>query len=140
MTRATPIRLPFVNSNWRYHRWHYEFRRGDIRMTIKGRPGSTKWYRHYAELLAESEEAAKPVSGPAKPGTIDAVIISYVKSNAFKALAPSTQAPRRRILDHFSDFKTPSGRPYGQARIRTMWKRTLTPCLRANHPLRSAIG
>jgi hypothetical protein len=48
------------------------------------------------------------------------VIIAYVKSDAFKSLAPSTQAARRRILDHFADFKTPSGRPYGSNRIRTM--------------------
>jgi integrase/recombinase XerD len=117
----TRIKLPFVCSHWRYGRWHYQFRRkGIAKITIIGRPGSSKWYRHYSELLAQSEEVAKPVSGPVRPGSIDAVIIAYVKSDAFKALAPSTQAQRRRILDHFADFKTPSGRPYGQNRIRTM--------------------
>jgi integrase len=136
MTRTAPIKLPFVNSNYRYGRWHYEFRRGAIRLTIRGRPGSAKWYRHYSELLAESEEAAKPVSGPAKPGTVDAIIIRYVKSDAFKALAPSTQAQRRRILDHFADFKTPSGRAYGHARLRTMRKENVEAVL-AGKPVTS---
>ena len=81
----TPIKLPFVNSVFRYGRYHYQFRRGDIRQTLKGRPGSSKWYKHYAELLAQSEEAAKPVSGPARPGTIDAVIIRYAQIGCLQA-------------------------------------------------------
>src|SRR5262245_56522967 len=95
-----PIKLPFLNSVFRYGRWHYQFRRGDIRQTVKGRPGSSKWYKHYSDLLGQSEEAAKPVAiSHAKPGTIDAVILAYVKSEDFKELAATTRAARRRILD-----------------------------------------
>jgi site-specific recombinase XerD len=37
-----------------------------------------------------------------KPGTIDALIVEYFKSDAFtKALAPETQRMRRNILDRF---------------------------------------
>jgi len=126
------IKLPFVNSYWRYGRWHYQFRRKGVdKTTLKGRPGSAKFMRHYAELLAQSEEAAKPVvRGQFNPGTIDAVINSYVKSDAFKALAPTTQAARRRILDHLADHKTPSGRPYGGNRLRTMHEQDVAAVLK----------
>ena len=78
------IKLPFVNSYWRYGRWHYQFRRkGVAKTTLKGRPGSTKFMVHYAELLAQSEEAAKPVPvDQVKPGTIDAVILAYARAPA----------------------------------------------------------
>jgi len=38
----TRIELPFVNSVFRYGRGNYQFRCGEIRLTIKGRPGSSK--------------------------------------------------------------------------------------------------
>jgi hypothetical protein len=41
-------------------------------------------------------------AGRTKPGTIDALIVDYLKSDAFaKALAPETQRMRRNILDRF---------------------------------------
>ena len=127
------IKLPFVNSYWRYGRWHYQFRRKGVKKTtLKGRPGSANFVKHYAELLVQSEEAAKPVvRGQFKPGTINAVINRYVRSDDFKALAPTTQAARRRILDHFADFKTPSGRPYGGNQLRTMLEEHVTAVLEA---------
>jgi len=36
-----------------------------------------------------------------KPGTVSAAIIGYYYDQSFLALAPSTQRPRRRILEHF---------------------------------------
>ena len=56
-----------------------------------------------------------------------------VCDKAFTGLAETTRAARRRILDRFRDFKTPSGkqaasgRRYGDARFSTMIKGDNSP-------------
>ena len=78
-------------------------------------------WRHYAELLAQSENRAAHIGAMLnKPGSVDALIIKYVKHKAFTGLAETARAARRRILDRFRDFKTPSGKRYGDARFSTM--------------------
>jgi integrase len=51
-----------------------------------------------------------------KPGTVNAGIVGYYQSLAFRALAPSTQTERRNILEHFR------GDPYnlGDHRVATL--------------------
>ena len=68
---------------------------------LKGRPGSAEFMDHYAELLAQSEDAAAHVgASKIKPGSIDALIVKYLKSDTFtKGLAKATQAARRPILE-----------------------------------------
>jgi hypothetical protein len=53
-----------------------------------------------AELLAQSDNAAAHISASKiKPGSIDALIVNYLKSDTFtKGLAKATQAARRTIL------------------------------------------
>jgi hypothetical protein len=71
-----------------------------------------------------------------KPGSIDALIIKYQKHDAFtKELSEVTQATRRRILNHFRDFKTPSGKRYGDARYSTMIDADINAVLKGNTPL-----
>ncbi len=120
------IKLDYVNSFYdvRGKRRHQFRRKGHKRVTIKGRPGSPEFMDTYHALL---EQTGGPLSvaeigaSRTKAGTIDALIVKYLKHDAFKkGLAPATQAMRRPILDHFRDFKTPSGRRYGENRLATM--------------------
>ena len=83
---------------------------------LKGRPGSAEFMDHYAELLAQSENAAAHVGASRiKPGSIDALIGKYLKSDTFtKGLADATRAARRPILDNFRQCMTPGGHRYGR--------------------------
>src|SRR4051794_37263452 len=114
-TEMADITLNFVNSyrDPRNGKWRHQFRRkGCRKVMLKGRPGSAEFMDHYAELLAQSENAAALIgASKIKPGTIDAVVVNYLRNDAFtKGLAKATQATRRPILDNFRQFKTPSGR------------------------------
>jgi hypothetical protein len=130
------IKLKHVNSYRRYGRRHYQFRRKGFRkVTLRGKPGSAEFMAHYAELLALSENRSAHVGASLiKPGSIDALIIKYVKHTAFTSLAEVTQATRRRILDHFRDFKTPSGKRYGDARYSTMIEADIHAALKGRTP------
>ena len=103
---------------------------------LKGRPGSADFMEHYAELLAQSENAAAQVGQSLnKPGTIDAVILRYVKHDVFtEGLATATQKMRRPILDAFRDFRTPSGRRYGDNQFRTMIRQDIDAVLKGKTP------
>ena len=56
------IKLNYVNSyrDPRNKRWRHQFRRKGIRKTtLRGLPGSAEFMAHYAELLAQSENAMR---------------------------------------------------------------------------------
>jgi integrase/recombinase XerD len=84
------------------------FRRpGYKRIPLPGLPGSDEFMSAYQAALGQSEPLEIGANRTA-PGTIDALIVDYFKSNAFtKALAPETQRMRRNILDR---FRTENGR------------------------------
>jgi integrase/recombinase XerD len=69
-----------------------------------------------------------------KPGTIDALIVKYLQHDTFKGLAKATQATRRPILDNFRQFKTPSGRRYGENRLATMQRQDVEAALAGKPP------
>jgi site-specific recombinase XerD len=120
------IRLDFVNSyiDARGKRRHTFRRKGHKRVTIKGHPGSAEFMETYHALVEMTGGSPSPVeigTGRSKAGTIDALAVVYYKSDAFKkALAKATQNMRRPILDNFREFKTPSGRRYGENHFATM--------------------
>src|SRR5882757_528 len=129
------IKLDYVNSftDARGKRRHQFRRKGHKRVTIKGRPGSPEFMDHYHALL---EQTGGPLSvaeigaSRTKAGTIDALIVQYLKHDDFKkGLAKATQTMRRPILDRFRDFKTPSGRRYGDNRLATMGKPSIKAVL-----------
>ena len=91
------ITLNYVNSyrDPRNGKMRHQFRRKGFRKTmLKGRPGSADFMDHYDELLAQSENAAAHAgASKIKPGTIDALIVKYLKHDTFtKGLAKATQA------------------------------------------------
>jgi integrase len=134
------IKLDYVNSftDARGKRRHQFRRKGHKKVTIKGRPGSPEFMDHYHALL---EQTGGPLSvaeigaSRTKAGTIDALIVKYLKHDAFKkGLAKATQAMRRPILDHFRECRTPSGRRYGENRLATMQKKNITAVLEGKAP------
>jgi hypothetical protein len=134
------ITLNYVNSyrDPRNGVMRHQFRRkGCRKVTLKGRPGSAEFMAHYAELLAQSENAAAQIGASRiQPGTIDALIVKYLQHDAFtKGLATTTQAMRRPILDAFREFKTPSGRRrYGENHIKNMIRQDVAAVLTGKPP------
>jgi hypothetical protein len=134
------IKLDYVNSFYDARgKLRHQFRRkGHKRVTIKGRPGSLEFMDAYHALL---EQTGGPLSvadigaSRTKAGTIDALIVGYLKHDAFKkGLAQATQAMRRPILDHFREFMTPSGRRYGENRLATIQPKNITAVLEGKTP------
>jgi hypothetical protein len=84
------ITLDYVNSyrDPRNGKMRHQFRRkGCRKIMLKGRPGSADFMAHYAELLAHSEDAAAQIgASKIKAGSIDALIVKYLQSDAFKGL------------------------------------------------------
>jgi integrase/recombinase XerD len=123
------IRLEYVNSytDVRGKPRHVFRRKGHKKVTIKGRPGSQEFMDHYHELL-EKTGGSSPQIGASKAnaGTIDALAVALYRHDIFiKGLAKDTQAPWRRIIDHFRQFKTPGGRLYGDNRIATIQSKNI---------------
>jgi hypothetical protein len=101
---VTKLRLQFVNefvdSRGKLRR---VFRRqGQKRVSLPGLPGSEEFMRAYQAALNQGAASLEVGASHTTPGTIDALIVGYFKSDAFnKALAPETQRMRRNILDRF---------------------------------------
>jgi integrase len=95
----TRLHLKYVQS---FGGYHYFRRRGSPRIPLPGIVGSAEFMEAYQQALA-----AAPVTIGAslrsKPGSVSAAIAGYYGSQAFRALAPSSQLMRRQILEHFRD-------------------------------------
>jgi hypothetical protein len=85
----------------------------------------------YEAALAGVTLPPNPVgSSRTKPGTVNAAIVGYYTSLAFRALAPSTQTERRNILEHFR------GDPYnlGNNQIATLTTEFIVKLLNRRTP------
>lgn len=99
------------------------FRRpGGKRMPLPGEPGSLEFRMAYEAALAEGQPTVLQ-SKQRDPGTIGAVIASYYKSQAFLALAESTKAKNRGVMERLAARTHPSGKPYGELPIALMERR-----------------
>ena len=132
------IKLHFVHSfiDARGKLRHTFRRKGHKTVTIKGRPGSPEFMDSYHALL-EQTGGPLPDIGISlnKPGTIDALILRYIKHDSFtKGLAPATQNMRTPILHHFRNFTTPSGRRYGSNKLAGMLRHNVTAFLAGKTP------
>jgi integrase len=124
------IRLEYVNSfiDARGKRRHVFRRKGHKRVTLKGRPGSAEFMDHYHQLLELTGGTPSPQIGGnnAKAGTVNALAVALYKHDIFtKGLAKASQNTWRRIIDRFREFKTPSGRLYGENSISTIQKKSV---------------
>ncbi|MGX4804843.1 tyrosine-type recombinase/integrase [Bradyrhizobium guangdongense] len=127
------IKLDYVNSfiDSRGKRRYVFRRKGHKKVTINGRPGSPEFMDAYHSLLERTGGAIPEIGGSrTKIGTINALAVALYKHDVFtKGLAKDTQAPWRRIIDHFREFKTPSGRVYGDNRFATIQRRNIVAFL-----------
>lgn len=124
------IRLEYVNSfiDGRGKRRHVFRRKGHKRVTLKGKPGSPEFMEDYHQLLEQTGGTPSPQIGAsrAQTGTVNALAISLYRHDVFtKGLAKDSQATWRRIIDRFREFKTPSGRVYGENNMSTIQKKNV---------------
>ena len=98
----TRIRLQFVHEYCDRHcKLRRYFRRpGFKRIPLLGIPGGDEFMAAYQNALAGEVPRIEIGAGRSKPGSMDALIASYLVSETFtKAFASETQRMRRNILD-----------------------------------------
>jgi integrase len=92
--------------------WHYFRRPGFKRVRLPGLPWSPEFMAAYTEAMAG--QAPSPIAQrPARPGTINALAISYLASTAFRSMRPITQAPYRNFVARFC-------KEHGEFRVDTL--------------------
>jgi integrase len=78
------------------------FRKRGFSTYLAGIPWSEDFMRQYAAALDSVKPQAGNIgAGRTKPGSFDALVVSYYRSPNFLGLAASTQAARRYILENF---------------------------------------
>jgi integrase len=99
----TQIRLDYVHEyRDRHGKLRRYFRRpGFKRIALPGLPGSDEFMAAYQLALAGQPQRIEIGAGRTKPGTVNAAIVGYYTSLAFRSLAPGTQKMRRAILERF---------------------------------------
>jgi len=96
------LRLEFVHE---YRDRHgkprrYFRRRGSKRIPLPGLPGSTEFMEAYQAALAGVSAPNAIGASRTKPGTMNAAIVGYYQSVAFRELASGTQRKYRHVLEH----------------------------------------
>jgi integrase len=97
----TQLRLEFIHAyRDRHDRLRHYFRRkGAKQIPLPGLPGSEEFMTAYQAALAGVTAPREIGASRTKPGTVNAAIVGYYQSLAFRELAPSTQYQRRLILE-----------------------------------------
>ena len=139
------FRLDFVHSfiDARGKLRHVFRRNGHKTVTIKGRPSSPEFMDEYHALLERTGGTLPQNIGASlnKEGTIDALILRYVKHNTFiKGLALATQNMRRPILDHFRNFRHRAVAATVPTSLRECSGTMSPPYSQARHRTHSATG
>jgi integrase len=100
-------RLRYVNSFIdRYgHVRHYFRRSGAKAIPLPGLIGSEEFMVAYRTALMGSSAAGKPEIGASRtlPGTINALVVSYYRSDAWRGLEPETRKTRSRTIERFRE-------------------------------------
>jgi hypothetical protein len=86
----------------RHGKHRVRFRKGRFSTYLTGTPWSEDFMRQYASALDGVKAQANNVGAErTKPGSFDALCVSYFRSPDFRGLRPSTQTARRNILEPF---------------------------------------
>src|SRR5215472_14646183 len=93
----------FANPGCKDKRVRYYFRRrGTKAIPLPGLPGSEEFMAAYAVALASiSDQSVEIATRRTLPGTINALVVTYYKSDEWHALAADTQKTRRCIIERF---------------------------------------
>jgi integrase len=99
----TRIKLDYVHEyRDRHGKLRRYFRRpGFKRIALPGVPGSDEFMTAYQLTLAGQPPRIEIGAGRTKPGTVNAAIVGYYSSVAFRSLAVGTQKLQRSILERF---------------------------------------
>jgi Phage integrase family len=99
----TRIKLPFIHEFVDRHgkARRYVRRPGQKRIPLPGLPGSEEFMLAYQLALEGSAPRQEIGASRTGPGTINALVVSYYKSEAWGALAEETRKTRRRIIERF---------------------------------------
>ena len=101
------IKLKYVNGyanrDRKSRRVRYYFRRRGIKaIPLPGIPGSQEFMAAYSAALASvPDEHLEIGANRTLPGTINALIVTYYRSDEWHALADETKKTRRRIIERF---------------------------------------
>src|SRR5262249_1336952 len=93
----------FSNRDRKSQRVRYYFRRrGTKAIPLPGIPGSEEFMAVYSTALASIPDQHREIaSNRALPGTINALVVMYYRSEEWHALAADTQKTRRPIIERF---------------------------------------
>ena len=117
----TKIRLPYIKSYKVRGRVFYYFRRPGFKgIRLRGLPGSAEFKAAYQEAMAGQPERLEIGARKTRPGTVNAAVVGYYNSLAFRELAPETQKLRRRILERFRTRLDDNQRECGDKLIATL--------------------
>jgi hypothetical protein len=109
--RAEDSKRPPRFCSWnidRHGKRRVRFRRRGVTAYLTGIPWSEDFLRQYARAMEGVQAQAGNVgAGRTKPGSIDALVVSYLKSVDFAALKPTTKAVRMRIIER--EIRIPHG-------------------------------
>jgi integrase len=99
----TRIKLDYVHEyRDRHSKVRRYFRRpGFKRIALPGLPGSDEFMTAYQLALAGQPSRIEVGAGRTRPGTVNAAIVGYYTSVAFRSLAAGTQKLQRSILERF---------------------------------------
>jgi integrase len=99
----TRIRLDYVHEYLdRHGRVRRYFRRpGYKQIALPGDPGTEEFMMAYQLARAGQPPRIEIGSGRTRPGSVNAALVGYYNSLAFRSLAPSTQKMRRANLERF---------------------------------------
>ena len=115
------------------------FRKGGLATYLTGTPWSEDFMRQYAAALDGVKAQANNVgAGRTKPGSFDALCVSYYRSPDFLGLKPSTQQARRNIIESFR--RAHGDKPLqalGRAHIKDIIGAKATTPEAANHLLKT---
>jgi integrase len=104
MVRRTKSGLP-EHCSWntdQHGKRRVRFRKGGFSMYLTGTPWSEDFMRQHAAALDGVKAQAINVGAErTKPGSFDALCVSYFRSPDFRGLRPSTQSARRNIIERF---------------------------------------
>jgi integrase len=95
------LRLDYVHEyDDRHGKLRRYFRRkGSKRIPLPGLPGSEEFMAAYQAALAGVTAPREIGASRTKPGTVNAAVVGYYQSMAFRGLAASTQYQRRLVLE-----------------------------------------
>jgi integrase len=94
----------FANRRRKNERVRYYFRRRGFKaIPLPGLPGSEEFMTAYQMALAAIPDQERPEIGASRtePGTINALVFSYYKSDEWLRLAEESRKTRRRIIEKF---------------------------------------